>query len=382
MVLLVEGPDPYAPPQQQTWARTIIPRGLSVLCVAMGTVFIAMPRCPPLIRAMFFVDLVTTMGSESAVRVFLSGLSQKTKAMLLLLILIIDTTSLVAMLRELPEGWAAGIGRVLLFCMAFGCSAGCWASLLPGAAGALGVEEDEWDDELWDDEYHNLRPERTATPVHWPSPLELPEEVAARSRHELPEGLVCPLTMGLMRQPAITPRGTTYEYDALVNWISSNGRYPAGEAGALPSGKSRPRPCLGHETAAPPALSVQALGATRALGAPCEPRALWLRADGPLLPPRRALSRRARSQPRRAQPHRGVAARAAAAARPRGGARAAAASGRETTGTISGAQETLSRREQRRKSSERGNDRTSHLTEPFRSRRSAAGVCRRNKWRR
>ena len=272
MVLLVEGPDPYAPPQQQTWARTIIPRGLSVLCVAMGTVFIAMPRCPPLIRAMFFVDLVTTMGSESAVRVFLSGLNQKTKAMLLLLILIIDTTSLVAMLRELPEGWAAGIGRVLLFCMAFGCSAGCWASLLPGAAGALGVEEDEWDDELWDDEHHNLRPERTATPVHWPSPLELPEEVAARSRHELPEGLVCPLTMGLMRQPAITPRGTTYEYDALVNWISSNGRYPAGEAGALPSGKSCPRPCLGHETAAPPALSVQALGATRALGpvpAPC-----------------------------------------------------------------------------------------------------------------
>ena len=35
-------------------------------------------------------------------------------SLLLLLILLIDTSTLVAMLAELPEGWAAAIGRVLL----------------------------------------------------------------------------------------------------------------------------------------------------------------------------------------------------------------------------------------------------------------------------
>ena len=49
--------------------------------------------------------------------------------------------------------------------------------------------------------------------MHWPSPLELPDEIAARSRAELPEAFVCPLTMSLMRLPAITPRGTSYEYE-------------------------------------------------------------------------------------------------------------------------------------------------------------------------
>jgi hypothetical protein len=161
---------------------------------------------------------------------------------------------------------------VLLFCLAFGCSAGCWASLIPGAAVAMGLpEEDEWSDE-WDDEAFDLHdafqasspirppvrpsvrpsihgvPRCTYTaraqctymhmqhatymqhttacacaqapaepapppPVHWPSPLELPDEIASRSRAELPEAFVCPLTMGLMRLPAITPRGTSYEYE-------------------------------------------------------------------------------------------------------------------------------------------------------------------------
>ena len=49
--------------------------------------------------------------------------------------------------------------------------------------------------------------------MHWPSPLELPDEIAARSRAELPEAFVCPLTMSIMRLPAITPRGTSYEYE-------------------------------------------------------------------------------------------------------------------------------------------------------------------------
>ena len=85
-------------------------------------------------------------------------------------------------------------------------------------------------DEILENE---LAPEAAPPPLHWPAPLELPDEVASRSRAELPEAFVCPLTMGLMRQPAITPRGTTYEYEAAVSWINSHGRYPAGEAGAL-----------------------------------------------------------------------------------------------------------------------------------------------------
>ena len=49
--------------------------------------------------------------------------------------------------------------------------------------------------------------------MHWPSPLDVPDEIAAKSRAELPEACVCPLTMGVMRLPAITPRGTSYEYE-------------------------------------------------------------------------------------------------------------------------------------------------------------------------
>jgi len=135
MVLLVEGPDTHP-----HWARCIIPRGIALVCVAMGAAFSSL-RPGPVLRAMFFVDFVTMLGSESAVHVYLSALSPRAKRVLLLLILLVDTSTLVAMLSELPEGWAAAIGRVLLFCLAFGCSAGCWASLIPGAAGAIGAHE-------------------------------------------------------------------------------------------------------------------------------------------------------------------------------------------------------------------------------------------------
>ena len=41
-------------------------------------------------------------------------------------------------------------------------------------------------------------------PVHWPSPLDVPDEIAAKSRAELPEACVCPLTM----TPTLTPTPT------------------------------------------------------------------------------------------------------------------------------------------------------------------------------
>ena len=109
MVLLVEGPDTHP-----HWARCVIPRGIALACVAMGAAFSSL-RPGPVLRAMFFVDFVTMLGSESAVHVYLSTLSPRSKRVLLLLILLIDTSTLVAMLAELPEGWAAAIGRVLLF---------------------------------------------------------------------------------------------------------------------------------------------------------------------------------------------------------------------------------------------------------------------------
>ena len=181
MVLLVEGPDTHP-----HWARCVIPRGIALACVAMGAAFSSL-RPGPVLRAMFFVDFVTMLGSESAVHVYLSTLSPRSKRVLLLLILLIDTSTLVAMLAELPEGWAAAIGRVrlfwsvsasltpaspspyphqvLLFCLAFGCSAGCWASLIPGAAVAMGLpEDDEWSDE-WDDEAYDLHDLQAVSPT-------------------------------------------------------------------------------------------------------------------------------------------------------------------------------------------------------------------------
>ena len=159
MVLLVEGPDTHP-----HWARCVIPRGIALACVAMGAAFSSL-RPGPVLRAMFFVDFVTMLGSESAVHVYLSTLSPRSKRVLLLLILLIDTSTLVAMLAELPEGWAAAIGRVLLFCLAFGCSAGCWASLIPGAAVAMGLpEDDEWSDE-WDDEAYDLHDLQAISPI-------------------------------------------------------------------------------------------------------------------------------------------------------------------------------------------------------------------------
>ena len=143
MVLLVEGPDTHP-----HWARCVIPRGIALACVAMGAAFSSL-RPGPVLRAMFFVDFVTMLGSESAVHVYLSALSPRSKRVLLLLILLVDTSTLVAMLTELPEGWAAAIGRVLLFYFVRAnltqnltliltltrCSSSAWPSVAPPAAG-------------------------------------------------------------------------------------------------------------------------------------------------------------------------------------------------------------------------------------------------------
>ncbi len=37
----------------------------------------------------------------------------------------------------------------------------------------------------------------------------------------MPEYFQCPITGCIMRQPAMTPDGVTYDYDAIVEWLQS-----------------------------------------------------------------------------------------------------------------------------------------------------------------
>ena len=70
-------------------------------------------------------------------------------------------------------------------------------------------------------------------PMHWPPRLHVSGSVTARLQTgglAPPESFVCPLTFDLMREPAVTPRGTTYEREALTRWITAEGRYPLQEA--------------------------------------------------------------------------------------------------------------------------------------------------------
>ena len=121
-----------------------------------------------------------------------------------------------------------------------------WAKMLVVAA-VLGVLTSllepylDVDDGWWDDDddaqmaeaMDASAAEYAAPEIRWPPPLVVPEALASRPRGDLPEEFVCPLTFDIMLQPASTPRGTTYDHDALVSWVDRRGRYPAGEAGAL-----------------------------------------------------------------------------------------------------------------------------------------------------
>ena len=70
-------------------------------------------------------------------------------------------------------------------------------------------------------------------PAHWPAPLRIPKSIDTRmiqSTLVAPEAFICPLSLDIMRQPAVTPRGTTYDREALSRWVTAERRYPAGEA--------------------------------------------------------------------------------------------------------------------------------------------------------
>ena len=73
---------------------------------------------------------------------------------------------------------------------------------------------------------------RRAQPLHqtfWPSALCV-ESISPSA--PVPPAFICPITMAPMANPAITPRGTSYDREALSDWISNEHRYPGGEARA------------------------------------------------------------------------------------------------------------------------------------------------------
>ena len=75
---------------------------------------------------------------------------------------------------------------------------------------------------------------RAPTPqTFWPPALHV-ESIPLSA--PVPRAFVCPITMGPMANPAITPRGTSYDREALREWLRKWHRYPGGEVrAALPA---------------------------------------------------------------------------------------------------------------------------------------------------
>lgn len=58
----------------------------------------------------------------------------------------------------------------------------------------------------------------------WPPPIGVPEDLKEK---DIPEYFLCPITGCLMRQPAMTPDGVTYDYDAIAEWLSNKQTDPS-----------------------------------------------------------------------------------------------------------------------------------------------------------
>lgn len=55
-----------------------------------------------------------------------------------------------------------------------------------------------------------------ASAKSWPPPIAVPQAI---ENSDVPEYFLCPITGCLMRQPAMTPDGVTYDYDAIAEWL-------------------------------------------------------------------------------------------------------------------------------------------------------------------
>ena len=51
---------------------------------------------------------------------------------------------------------------------------------------------------------------------HWPEPVRLPEWV---DEEKAPRHFRCPITLCVIREPAVTPAGISYERSALMQWL-------------------------------------------------------------------------------------------------------------------------------------------------------------------
>lgn len=58
----------------------------------------------------------------------------------------------------------------------------------------------------------------------WPPPIAVPSDLDG---DEVPEYFLCPITGCLMRQPAMTPEGVTYDYDAIAEWLTQKQTDPS-----------------------------------------------------------------------------------------------------------------------------------------------------------
>ncbi|BDA50047.1 probable E3 ubiquitin-protein ligase LubX at C-terminar half [Coccomyxa sp. Obi] len=67
-----------------------------------------------------------------------------------------------------------------------------------------------------------------AASVHWPPPVLIPEEL--EDSEGVPDVFKCPITLGIMREPAQTPQGMTYERASIMKWVDSQKHDPCTKA--------------------------------------------------------------------------------------------------------------------------------------------------------
>lgn len=118
----------------------------------------------------------------------------------------------------------ASFNRVLLFALCFAFLGSCAAAAAAADAAARAAAAAR---RLQDEALQPLAPSTV-----WPPNLHV--ESISPSAPVTP-AFVCPITMAPMANPAITPRGTSYDREALCDWITKHHRYPGGEARAAPA---------------------------------------------------------------------------------------------------------------------------------------------------
>ena len=84
-----------------------------------------------------------------------------------------------------------------------------------------------------------------APPVHWPAPLQIPP--GCDERHDVPNEFKCWITKTIMRVPASTPTGETFDYEELGQWILRWGTYPQNPSAKLSVSELHPNLYLRSE---------------------------------------------------------------------------------------------------------------------------------------